>query len=263
MFAYLDENINKLLEDNNKIKTIGDASERRISIIGPVPMPVQDPSDGTEKMLRWYLFVRRTELETINQISDNIRSQKSENLLQLLTSFMSVNSLLLHGDFEAQKNPLIRVHSCCMTGDIFGSKRCECGPQLERSFELIFKEGAGGIVYMANHEGRGIGLWAKGVTYLLQDMGQDTYQANETLGLPADSRDFTDAAIVLKEFLAKNAEIRLLSNNPMKYEHLTKGGIKIHSKVPLIAGIGKYNMRYLKSKREKGHTFSEEDFNAG
>ena len=94
---------------------------------------------------------------------------------------------------------LVRVHSECLTGDVFGSERCECGPQLKSALELIDADHEGGmLIYMSGHEGRGIGLWAKAVTYLLQDMGQDTYDANTALGLPEDSRDFTDAAVALR-----------------------------------------------------------------
>ena len=114
----------------------------------------------------------------------------------------------------------MRVHSSCLTGDVFGSERCECGPQLAGALERITSEPGGGLlVYMAGHEGRGIGLWAKAATYLLQDAGEDTYQANRSLGLPDDSRDFTDAAALLHHFVG-NKPMRLLTNNPKKVQDL-------------------------------------------
>jgi GTP cyclohydrolase II len=97
------------------------------------------------------------------------------------------------------------------------------------------------------------------VTYILQDMGQDTYQANESLGLPADSRDFSDAAIVLNHFLGGDSSIRLLTNNPMKVEHIERGGVKVAEQVPLVAGVCAHNIRYLHAKQSRGHDFGEED----
>ena len=132
--------------------------------------------------------------------------------------------------------------------------RCDCGPQLAKAFEDIRESGSGGVVYMSGHEGRGIGLWAKAATYLLQDTGQDTYQANRSLGLPEDSRDFSDAAVVLKYLLPSN-EIQLLSNNPEKIRQLEAGGISVSNNRSVEAGLNKYNRRYLQSKRDKGHLF--------
>jgi GTP cyclohydrolase II len=105
---------------------------------------------------------------------------------------------------------------------------------------------------MSSHEGRGIGLWAKAVTYLLQDRGQDTYQANTSLGLPEDSRDFTDAAIVLK-YMLEGEPIRLLSNNLLKRDHLVEAGQPVSAMIPHVAGIGDRNIDYMRAKRSKGH----------
>ncbi|MBW2459707.1 MAG: GTP cyclohydrolase II, partial [Deltaproteobacteria bacterium] len=187
----------------------------------------------------------------------DLREGRSDDLFTLINSFMAVSSVLLHGDFEHQERPLIRLHSCCMTGDVFGSLRCDCGPQLHRAYRQIFDAGAGAVVYVASHEGRGIGLWAKAVTYLLQDMGQDTYQANESLGLPADSRDFTDAAIAIRAFLKEGAQVRLLSNNPMKEEQLEQTGVPVAERVPLVVGVSEHSLRYLHAKQSHGHDFGE------
>ncbi|MBW2527807.1 MAG: GTP cyclohydrolase II [Deltaproteobacteria bacterium] len=255
MFSYIDKKIHRLLRETDKIRTVGDDGHRRLSLIGPVPIPVADPDTGDERLLRWYPFVRRTELEEVDRISADLREGRSNDLIHLINSFMCVNSLLVYGELEQQERPLVRIHSCCMTGDVFGSQRCECGPQLRLAYRRVFDEGAGAIVYMASHEGRGIGLWAKAVTYLLQDMGQDTYQANESLGLPADSRDFTDAALALGAFIRQDARVRLLTNNPMKQEHLERGGVAVAERVPLIAGISNHNLRYLHAKKTRGHDF--------
>jgi GTP cyclohydrolase II len=110
---------------------------------------------------------------------------------------------------------------------------------------------------MSGHEGRGIGLWAKAITYLLQDAGQDTFQANVTLGLPEDSRDFTDAAVVLRHLLS-DRPVRLLSNNPHKREDLERGGQKVSEVVPLVSGITRHNLRYIRSKRGKGHLLPDQ-----
>ena len=118
---------------------------------------------------------------------------------------------------EPGDNPLVRVHGNCLTGDVFGSERCDCGPQLASAINRIDEEASGGyLIYMAGHEGRGIGLWAK-ARHLLQDAGENTYQANRSLGLPDDCRDFTDAAVLLKHFVGVKA-FRLLTNNPKKLE---------------------------------------------
>ncbi len=153
----------------------------------------------------------------------------------------------------------MRVHSSCLTGDVFGSERCECGPQLAHALERMQSEPGGGVlVYMAGHEGRGIGLWAKAATYLLQDAGENTYQANRSLGLPDDSRDFSDAAVILKYFLG-DRPFRLLTNNPKKLEELTSHGLADITREKHVAGVGEWNRRYLEAKRNWGHRLTDVD----
>ncbi|MEM9624086.1 MAG: GTP cyclohydrolase II, partial [Pseudomonadota bacterium] len=174
-----------------------------------------------------------------------------------LVSPLAVNSVLVVG--EPTENPLVRVHSNCLTGDVFGSQRCDCGPQLDRALARISADPAGGyLVYMAGHEGRGIGLWAKAATYLLQDAGEDTYQANRSLGLPDDSRDFTDAAILLKHFVGKEA-FRLLTNNPKKVTDLNEFGLHDIVQEKHVTGVNDWNRRYLHAKQEKGHRLDDQD----
>ena len=261
MFAYIDPTVYSMLLQQNKIVTIGEDGHptndgvrpgtERIHLLGPIPLP--RTINGREYQLRWYPFVRRTQHEQVLDIARRLREQNLKGLFELLTSQMTVNSLLVHGPLEEVEAPLVRVHSCCITGETFGSMRCECGPQLEEAFERIVAEGSGAVVYMSSHEGRGIGLWAKGITYILQDMGRDTYDANSELNLPADSRDFRDAAIVLLHFL-KSPRVRLLSNNPLKRKDLIDHGIAVESVERLVVGVSNHNLRYMRAKREHGHT---------
>lgn len=262
MFAYIDPTIYKLLHDQGKIVNIGAdglptddgirPGTERIHLLGPIPIP--RVVDGVEHTFRWYPFVRRTQHDQVLEIAGRLREEKLNGLWELLTAQMTVNSILLYGPFEETDVPLIRVHSCCITGETFGSLRCECGPQLDEAFARIVSEGCGAIVYMSSHEGRGIGLWAKGITYILQDMGRDTYDANLELNLPADSRDFRDAAIVLLHFLRPPPRIRLLSNNPIKRQDLVDHGVDVAGVEQLVVGVSDHNVRYLHAKRKHGHS---------
>ncbi|MDA7723911.1 GTP cyclohydrolase II [Pseudomonadales bacterium] len=184
-----------------------------------------------------------------------------QHLFAHLVSPLAVNSVLVVG--EPKENPLVRVHSNCLTGDVFGSQRCDCGPQLAESIARISEDPAGGyLVYMAGHEGRGIGLWAKAATYLLQDSGEDTYEANRSLGLPDDCRDFSDAAILLKHFVGQKP-FRLLTNNPKKIEDLAAQGLNLVTREKHVTGVGQWNKRYLHAKQTWGHGLDDEDFQTG
>ena len=158
---------------------------------------------------------------------------------------------LVHGDVTGGA-PIVRVHSECLTGDVFDSLRCDCGPQLEAAQRAVVAAGAGVIVYVRGHEGRGIGLVDKLRAYAAQDAGADTVDANEELGLPVDARDYTHAAQVLRELGVSS--LRLLSNNPAKVEALTGLGIDVVDREPLPAGITDDNLGYLRTKRDRmGH----------
>ena len=190
-------------------------------------------------------------------LAADLSARGGQHLFSHLVSPLAVNSVLVVG--EPSVNPLVRVHSNCLTGDVFGSERCECGPQLSSAIARISEDPAGGyLVYMAGHEGRGIGLWAKAATYLLQDAGEDTYQANRSLGLPDDSRDFTDAGILLKYFIGA-APFRLLTNNPKKINDLAELGLTEVKAVKHVIGVSDWNKRYLNAKRDWGHKLSDED----
>jgi len=150
--------------------------------------------------------------------------------------------------------PLVRVHSECLTGDVFGSLKCDCGQQLDASMALIAEQG-GILIYMKGHEGRGIGLANKIRAYGLQQQGLDTHAANLALGLPADAREYYTAAHILKSLGVRR--LRLLSNNPEKSEALIRCGLAVEERVPLMIASNPYNERYLATKRDKfGHLLS-------
>ena len=144
--------------------------------------------------------------------------------------------------------PLVRLHSECLTGDVFGSYRCDCGEQLEQALELIDLHG-GTVIYLRGHEGRGIGLANKLRAYALQEAGADTVEANEQLGLPVDSRDYEAAADILHAMGLDR--IRLLSNNPAKRNRLQQFGITVEAMVPSEVPVRAENERYLQTKRDR------------
>jgi 3,4-dihydroxy 2-butanone 4-phosphate synthase/GTP cyclohydrolase II len=159
---------------------------------------------------------------------------------------------LVKGDLRRDEITLVRAHSQCLTGDTFGSARCDCGDQLHRAMEMIEKEGRGVILYIMNHEGRGIGLTNKIQAYSIQDQGADTVEANCRLGFKPDQRDYGIGAQILVA-LGIN-KIRLLTNNPRKFIGLSGYGLEIIGRVPLEVEPGKENLQYLKTKKEKmGH----------
>jgi 3,4-dihydroxy 2-butanone 4-phosphate synthase / GTP cyclohydrolase II len=164
---------------------------------------------------------------------------------------------LVMGDVAGEENVLVRVHSECLTGDIFGSKRCDCGAQLEAALQKVAREGKGVILYLRGQEGRGIGLGHKLRAYSLQDDGLDTVEANEKLGLPVDSREYGVGAQILADLGLST--IQLMTNNPAKYGGLKGFGLTITKKVPLPPKVTDENYRYLCTKKEKmGHEYQLE-----
>ena len=160
---------------------------------------------------------------------------------------------LVMGDLQSSP-PLVRIHSQCLTGDVFGSLRCDCRQQLEMALSLIGSAGAGVLVY-EQQEGRGIGLLPKLMAYQLQDQGLDTVQANEELGFKADHREFQFPAAILKSLGLKS--VRLLSNNPRKVAALEAAGVVVAERVPCEVEPHATSERYLNTKKEKlGHLFN-------
>ncbi|MFJ4842839.1 bifunctional 3,4-dihydroxy-2-butanone-4-phosphate synthase/GTP cyclohydrolase II [Streptomyces sp. NPDC088746] len=159
---------------------------------------------------------------------------------------------LVHGDIGDGEDVLVRVHSECLTGDIFQSQRCDCGPQLHTSMERVTAEGRGVVVYLRGHEGRGIGLVSKLRAYELQERGSDTLDANLELGLPADARDYAAGAQILSDLGVRT--LRLMTNNPDKTAALVRHGLKITGREPMPVQAGEHNLRYLRTKRDRmGH----------
>ncbi len=166
----------------------------------------------------------------------------------------SEHAAIYTGDMDGQEPPLVRVHSECLTGDALGSLRCDCGPQLQRALKKIQEEGRGILLYL-RQEGRGIGLFAKMQAYNLQDRGLDTLDANLALNLPADGRDYTIAASILKDI--GHDTIRLMTNNPDKVAQLEQHNITVLHRVEHKAGICSQNKDYLRTKGQRmGHILS-------
>jgi 3,4-dihydroxy 2-butanone 4-phosphate synthase/GTP cyclohydrolase II len=166
------------------------------------------------------------------------------------------HAVMALGDL-AKSGTLLRIHSECLTGDVLGSLRCDCGDQLASAMSEIEKSGSGIVIYLREHEGRGIGLSEKVRAYRLQDEGLDTVDANLALGHEIDERDFNDAVDILKDLGVK--EVQLLTNNPMKVQTLKNAGIRVTSK-PLVIHPDPHNIGYLKAKSERlGHTLSDRE----
>ena len=267
MFTYLDPAVRerllsegKLIRVNEEGRKLADDEKsggKAISILGPIPLPLAQGDSGV--VVDWYACVRNTELSKVQELADQMRAQHTQALFANLASSMAVNCVLTIGDRDTWDNPLIRVHSSCLTGDVFGSQRCECGPQLQHAIQTIENDPQGGmVVYMSGHEGRGIGLWAKAATYILQDAGENTYQANRSLGLPDDSRDFSDAATLIRHFYG-TGPFRLLTNNPKKINDLSAHGLSNITPVKHVIGVTESNRGYLAAKKGWGHKIDPED----
>jgi 3,4-dihydroxy 2-butanone 4-phosphate synthase/GTP cyclohydrolase II len=155
------------------------------------------------------------------------------------------------GAGQSTEGALVRVHSECLTGDIVGSLRCDCGAQLEQAFHAIAREGVGAVVYLRGHEGRGIGLGHKIRAYALQEEGLDTVDANTVQGLPVDSRSYAVGAKILNDLDIHR--LRLITNNPAKYSGIDGHGLEITRRVSLPTAETPHNMRYLRTKRERMH----------
>ncbi|GAA3816180.1 hypothetical protein GCM10022226_41150 [Sphaerisporangium flaviroseum] len=161
--------------------------------------------------------------------------------------------VLIFGAVRTEESVLVRVHSECVTGDIFAAMRCECGEQLDAALDAIVREGSGVLVYLRGHEGRGIGLVAKVRSHVLQDEhGLDTIDSATALGYPVDTRDFGPAVRVLKHLGIRS--VRLMSNNADKVDALESHGIVVAARVPLLVPANDHNIRYLTTKRDRlGH----------
>jgi GTP cyclohydrolase II len=228
----------------------------RYNVLGPVMLPIRLGEQTVQ--FNWYLYFLDSE-ESRTKILNTLQEGKIDyDFFTKFSEAFTVNSVLSLGELEFNTRPdavpLVRLHSCCATGDIFGSVRCDCGPQLDAALKAIVEEGYGGVVYLSGQEGRGIGLFAKALTYLLQECGHDTYEANSVLKLPEDARTFDDAGHILK-FLYAGKSIRLLTNNPNKIAAMQRVGIEVAQRLELVVGVGPQNAGYLRAKAVRGHLF--------
>lgn len=159
--------------------------------------------------------------------------------------------VVFKGELDPERPTLVRIHSQCLTGDVFGSIKCDCGPQLKRALELIQAEGAGAVVYQ-QQEGRGIGIINKIRAYALQDEGADTVEANEKLGFAVDAREYRQCAEILSDLGLR--KVRVMSNNPDKIEALESAGLEVVERVPMELSVPPPAAHYLRTKKKKlGH----------
>jgi 3,4-dihydroxy 2-butanone 4-phosphate synthase/GTP cyclohydrolase II len=198
---------------------------------------------------------RRQHEKLVRRVSEaRIPTDAGEYMAYVYESVMDGEQhlALVLGDVKGQPDVLVRVHSECLTGDVFGSLRCDCGPQLRGALDTIGEEGRGVLVYLRGHEGRGIGLGHKIRAYQLQEEGHDTVDANLELGLPVDSREYGIGAQMLVDLGVTT--MRLMTNNPVKYGGLEGFGLDITERVPLQSRPNPENIEYLRTKRERmGH----------
>jgi 3,4-dihydroxy 2-butanone 4-phosphate synthase/GTP cyclohydrolase II len=201
------------------------------------------------------LIEYRLRTETLVQREEEVSLPTEFGDFKLVAFTQLTNNLphlaLVKGDISTSEPVLVRVHSSCVTGDIFGSYKCDCGPQLHRSMQMVEQEGRGVVLYM-NQEGRGIGLINKLKAYHLQELGRDTVEANIELGFKGDERDYGVGAQILRQLGV--TKMILISNNPVKRIGLESYGLEITENIPLIIEPNPYNTFYLATKRDKmGH----------
>lgn len=226
----------------NNMELISKNEYENICLVGPVQLPVK--VDQYEKIFHWYTWL------TVD--ASNTKEEILHNLPKMHLASSQQSSVLVYGDFQNDDETLVRLHSICHTGDIFGSKRCDCGFQLRKAMKIIIEHGSGAIFYLANHEGRGIGLFSKAFAYLLQEQGLDTVDANLALGFDDDTRSYEEAICVLQNLRQK--PITLITNNPKKIDALKKYGLSANHHVPLWGGETESNQFYLETKIKKaGH----------
>jgi 3,4-dihydroxy 2-butanone 4-phosphate synthase/GTP cyclohydrolase II len=201
---------------------------------------------------------RRFYESVVERVGDPVRLPTKYGVFQAYCYKSKIDDIehiaLVYGDVQNTEEVLVRVHSECLTGDIMGSLRCDCGPQLELAMKKVVQEGCGVVIYLRGQEGRGIGLGHKLKAYNLQDAGRDTVEANVDLGLPIDSREYGMGAHMLIDVGVST--LKLMTNNPAKYTGLSGYGLKISKRVPLLTPINKENEKYIMTKVNKmGHWF--------
>lgn len=237
--------VNEVLK--GRIQNISPDKQTQLYLVGPIQLPV---ALGEETVtFQWYSWLSGEDLpETAEELIDQLPARKLADLQQ--------SSVLVYGDFKNSREAIVRLHSICHTGDIFGSKRCDCGFQLKKSMNQIVEHGSGALFYLANHEGRGIGLFSKALTYLLQENQYDTVDANLVLGFQEDQRTYDEAVIVLQALRQK--QVTLLTNNPNKLRALRASGLRDTSHANLWGDISNFNRKYIKTKVSRsGHLMKD------
>lgn len=232
-------------------------NEKSVYLVGPINLPVNLDSETT--IFQWYCWLK---CENMAGHFCGDGSYDTEKIIETLSSSnlaeMQQSSVLVYGDFAGADEALIRLHSICHTGDIFGSKRCDCGFQLKQAMKMIVHSGVGALFYLANHEGRGIGLFSKAMAYILQENGLDTVEANLQLGFVDDARNYDDAIQVLKTLRTK--PVTLITNNPRKLDALKNTGANVDKRVALWGDVSEYNQKYLETKIVRsGHLRNQND----
>jgi len=230
----------------DKMIIVQHSKTENICLVGPVKLPVKQGDFSA--IFQWYNWLK---IDTSLSKEEVIDGLASANL-----AFSQQSSVLVYGDFTHTDDALIRMHSICHTGDIFGSQRCDCGYQLHESMKMIVEHGCGAIFYLADHEGRGIGLFSKSLAYLLQEEGLDTVEANHALGFSDDTRSYEEAITVLGALRSK--PVTLITNNPRKLAALQAHGLAAEGHVPLWGGLTETNSFYLNTKVEKSGHIREE-----
>ncbi|WP_431807552.1 GTP cyclohydrolase II [Lysinibacillus sphaericus] len=226
----------------DKMTIVKHSETENICLVGPVKLPVKQGEFSAT--FQWYNWLKIDSNLSKEEIIDGL---ETANL-----AFSQQSSVLVYGDFANEEDVLIRMHSICHTGDIFGSQRCDCGYQLHESMKMIVEHGCGAIFYLADHEGRGIGLFSKSLAYLLQEEGLDTVEANHALGFQDDTRSYEEAITVLTALRSK--PVTLITNNPKKLAALQMHGLTANGHIPLWGGVTETNRFYLDTKVEKsGH----------
>ncbi|WDD91950.1 GTP cyclohydrolase II [Burkholderia sp. FERM BP-3421] len=210
----------------------------------PSPQPAAAPADECVALIATATLPTR--YGTFTSYAFRVDGSEAEHLA------------LVMGDVAGQSSVLTRLHSECLTGDVFGSYRCDCGEQLDLALRYIAAEGRGVLLYLRGHEGRGIGLSNKIRAYALQEQGRDTVEANLDLGLPDDAREYDSAAAILR--ILKVTSVRLMSNNPNKFDTLARHGIPVCERVALAVPVREENERYIRTKQSKfGHYLNENE----
>lgn len=238
-----DEIITELKKYYNSLKS---DSDNFINLFGPVTFPISIDDGVTREIYRWYVWNESEKEMSFEDLLESIKKMGSSK---------NYDSLLVYGDFENAENPLVRVHSCCFTGDVVFSTRCDCGQQLKTSFELITKNGSGAVAYLANQEGRGIGLFAKAITHKVQDnLGLDSYKSCTVLGIEDEIRKYEGLGTLFNYFRGDKG-ICVLSNNPEKLNGLIENGIKVKDICPLNGFENEDNKKVLNQKKMRAKEF--------